>query len=124
MFLDGTLADVRSLENIPQFGYSDFVRRAQTVDVVWFNGRGMPDSLFEVELSTGFRNPLHKFLDLQDYRARFAVVADVSRKRQFEKRVDQTGFEQIRDRVDFLNFDEVSRLHSAIESANSLNQWM
>lgn len=121
-FLDKTLADVRSLECIPEFGYEEMVRRARTIDVVWFNTRRMPKNLMEVEFSTDFQNSLHKFLDLQDYYASFVIVADETRKNQFEKRLDQTGFEPIRDRVDFLSFEEVSRLHSATNDANGLLQ--
>ncbi len=121
-FLDRTLADVRSLERIPEFGYEEMVRRAKTVDVVWFNNRRMPDSLLEVEFSTDFQNSLHKFLDLQDYYANFVIVADETRKRQFEKRLNQAGFEPIRDRVGFFNFEEVSRLHSATDDAQGIVQ--
>lgn len=121
-FLDRTLADVRSLEHIPDFGYEEMVRRARTVDVIWFNDRRMPHSLLEVEFSTDIQNSLHKFLDLQDYYANFVIVADETRKDQFEKRVSQTGFDRIRDRVDFLNFEEVSTLHSATDEANDLVQ--
>jgi hypothetical protein len=119
-FLDRTLADVRSLDGIPEFGYKKMVRRAKTVDVVWFNNRRMPDSLLEVEFSTDFQNSLHKFLDLQDYHANFVIAADETRKDQFEKRLGQSGFEPIRDRVDFINFEEVSQLHSATEKADGL----
>jgi hypothetical protein len=123
-FLDRTLADVRSLERIPEFGYENVVKRAQTVDVVWFNERQMPDCLFEVEFSTDFQNSLHKFLDLQDYYANFVIVADETRKRQFEKRISQSGFGPIRDRVDFFNFDKVSQLHAATEQTDELAQWI
>lgn len=119
-FLDGTLGDVRTLDSIPKFGYEGLVRRAGTVDVLWFNDRRMPDSLFEVEFSTDFQNSLHKFLDLQDYYANFVIVADETRKGQFEKRINQTGFEPIRDRVDFFTFEDVSELHSATENATVL----
>lgn len=119
-FLDRTLGDVRSLDTLPKFGYRELVRRASTVDVLWFNDRRMPDSLFEVEFSTDFQNSLHKFMDLQDYYANFVIVADETRKGQFEKRVNQTGFEPIRDRVDFLNFEDVSKLHSATNNTADL----
>jgi hypothetical protein len=121
-FLDRTLADVRSLESIPEFGYEAMVRRARTVDVVWFNERRMPDSLLEVEFSTDFQNSLHKFLDLQDYYTNFVIVADETRQGQFEKRLNQAGFEPIRDRVNFFNFEEVSRLHSATDNADGIVQ--
>ena len=119
-FLDNTLGDVRSLDALPQFGYSDLMRRASTVDVLWLNNRRMPDSFFEIEFSTDFQNSLHKFLDLQDYYANFVIVADETRKGQFEKRIDQAGFEPIRDRVDFLNFEGVSDLHSTTEKTDVL----
>jgi hypothetical protein len=105
---------------MPKFGYRERVRRAKTVDVVWFNSRRMPDSLWEVEFSTDFQNSLHKYLDLQDYYANFVIVADETRKGQFDKRLNQAGFEPIRDRVKFFNFNDVSRLHSATEETNEL----
>lgn len=121
-FLDRTLADVRSLERIPEFGYDELVRRARTVDVVWFNDRRMPDSLLEVEFSTDFQNSLHKFLDLRDYHTNFFIVADETRRGQFEKRLNQSGFDPIRDRVDFLDFEEVSRLHAATNDMDGIRQ--
>jgi hypothetical protein len=121
-FLDRTLADVRTLERIPEFGYEHMVQRAKTVDVVWFNDRRMPETLLEVEFSTDFQNSLHKFLDLQDYYATFVIVADDTREQQFEKRLQQTGFEPIRDRVEFFDFEAVSRLHAATDNANGIVQ--
>lgn len=119
-FLDRTLADVRTLEAIPSFGYDELVRRAETVDVVWFNDRRMPDSLLEVEFSTDFQNSLHKFLDLQDYYATFGIVADATRRDQYEQRLGQAGFAPIRDRVEFLTFEQVSTLHAATEDVAGL----
>lgn len=121
-FLDKKLVDVRSLDELPQFGYEELISRARTVDVVWFNTRRMPDSLLEVEFSTDFQNSLHKFLDLQDYHANFVIVADETREQQFEKRLNQSGFEPIHDRVDFFTFEEVSRLYSATDNADGLVQ--
>lgn len=114
-FLETTLGDVRSLESLPEFGYQRLVERASTVDVVWFNEREMPASLIEVEFSTDFQNSLHKFLDLRDFHTGFVIAADETRRAQFEKRLGQSGFEPIRDRVEFLTFEEVSTLHAATE---------
>jgi hypothetical protein len=116
-FLDTTLNEVRTLESIPEFGYDWMVSRAETIDVVWFNDRRMPDSLFEVEFSTDFQNSLHKFLDLQDFDANFVIVADENRKGQFEKRLTQTGFAPIRGRTTFFNFEDVSDLHAGATRA-------
>jgi hypothetical protein len=119
-FLETTLGDLRSLDSLPAFGYEEMVQRTSTVDVVWFNDRQMPDSLIEVEFSTDFQNSLHKFLDLRDYHANFVVAAAAARESQFEKRLSQSGFGPIRDRVEFFSFDEVSRLHAATDDAAGL----
>lgn len=121
-FLDRRLTDVRTLYSLPEFGYERMIRRAATVDVVWFNSRRMPGSLMEVEFSTDCQNSLHKFLDLRDYYANFAIAADENRRGQFEKRLEQTGFEPIRDRVKFMTFEEVTELHSATEVTNGTAQ--
>jgi hypothetical protein len=123
-FLDKKLKDVRSLNRIPRFGYQDMVNRAQTIDVIWFNSRQMPDSFFEVEFSTDFQNSLHKFLDLRDFSTEFVIVAEKARKDQFDKRISQTGFAPIRDRVRFMTFNEVSRLHSVAEQSDGLTKFM
>ncbi|WP_135305813.1 hypothetical protein [Haloarcula amylovorans] len=121
-FLDRTLGEVSSLASLPEFGYDELVQRARTVDTVWFNERRMPATLIEVEFSTDFQNSLHKFLDLRDYHASFVIAAAETRKAQFEKRLSQSGFEPIRDRVEFVSFDEVSRLHAAAEATTGLNE--
>ena len=120
-FLDGVLGDTRTLESIPEFGYENLVRRASTVDVIWFNERRMPSSFIEVEFSTDFQNSLHKFLDLRDYHSKFLIAAAETRERQFEKRLGQSGFEPIRDRVGFVGFEAVARFYSATEEAGNLS---
>jgi hypothetical protein len=120
-FLDRTLGDLRSLESMPEFGYEELVQRASTVDAIWFNERRMPACLIEVEFSTDFQNSLHKFLDLRDYHATFVVAADQTRRAQFEKRLDQSGFEPIRDRVEFFSFEDVSQLHAATEATAGMD---
>jgi len=116
-FLETTLGEVRTLDSLPEFGYERLVERASTVDVVWFNEREMPASFIEVEFSTDFQNSLHKFLDLRDFHAGFVIAADETRQSQFEKRLGQSGFEPIRDRVEFFSFEEVSRVHAATDAA-------
>jgi hypothetical protein len=41
LFLNKPLKEISSLEDILPFSYDDFVKRAQTIDVVWFNDRKM-----------------------------------------------------------------------------------
>jgi len=67
LFLEKPLKKVSSLEDIYEFSYPAIVRRANTIDVIWFNHRNLPYAFFEVEYSTDFQNSLGKYADLQDF---------------------------------------------------------
>ena len=46
------LGDVATLSKFYEFTYADVLRKAQTIDVAWFNVRKYPNSFFEIEHST------------------------------------------------------------------------
>ena len=101
------LKDVRTLQDIPEFSYSGFVKRCNTIDVIWFNNRLMPNSLFEIEHSTDFQNSLIKFSDLQDFYTRMIIVADDNRKREFLQKIKSSVFTEISKRIDFLGYESL-----------------
>jgi hypothetical protein len=105
--LNETLGSLRTLQTIPQFSYEKFVNRSTTIDVIWFNGCGMPDSFFEIEASTDIQNSLLKFNDLQDFHARMFIVSNVVRQKEFENKLKYTSFQDIAKRVDFLTYDSL-----------------
>jgi hypothetical protein len=107
LFLNKPLKDIRGLQDIPKFSYSEIVRRCGTIDVTWFNDRLLPHSLFEVEHSTDFQNSLIKFADLQDFSARMIIVADDNRKREFAQKMQNSVFIQISNRVNFLGYESL-----------------
>jgi hypothetical protein len=109
VFLNQTIGELRNIEGIPQFSYPRLVHRSSTVDVIWFNRRGMPDSFFEVEHTTDIQNSLVKFDDLQDFHAQMVIVADASREREFRDKLCFAAFEDIRKRVNFLGFEALVR---------------
>ena len=111
-FLPGqTIGELRSLNEIPQFTYNDLVKRASTIDVIWFNQRGLPHSFFEVEHSTDIQNSLLKFCDLQDFHSRMVIVADKRRESEFELKYHSTAFEELyrERRVAFLSYDDLDK---------------
>ncbi|MBN2136807.1 MAG: hypothetical protein JW720_03290 [Sedimentisphaerales bacterium] len=105
----GTLV---SLSAMPSFTYPEIVRRTQSIDVIWFNERRMPCSVFEVEHSTNIRNSLVKFGELEDFRVEMFVVADKVRKRQVQQTLQFNAFRGIRDNVRFLSYEDVSKYHA------------
>jgi len=104
-FVHKSLGELRTLQEIPQFSHNFLVRRSGTVDVVWFNNRQMPNSLFEVEHSTDIQNSLLKFHELQDFYTRMVIVAHEKRQREFEHKIRHSAFGEIRERVNFLGYN-------------------
>lgn len=79
-FLERKLSDVVSVHHIFDFTYCEIVKFAKTVDVIWFNERKLPNAFYEVEHTTNIKNSLNKFYELQDFRAKFYIVAPKERK--------------------------------------------
>ncbi len=115
-FLNSKLADVKTLNMIPQFSYSNLVKRSSTIDVIWFNEREMPHSFFEIEHSTDIQNSLLKFNDLQDFYSRMIIVADLKRKDDYLNKIKYSSFNDINknNRVTFLDYESLSKQYESI----------
>lgn len=105
------LDDICATTQLPRFGYPGFLRRARTVDVIWFNRRDMPAEMFEVEMSGDMLNSLAKFNELRDFYARFRIVAPSSRQAHFADRIAMDTFHEIRYRVTFMGIDDLEKRH-------------
>ena len=69
----------------------------------------MPNSFYEVEHSTDFKNSLNKFYELQDFNTRMFIVADKKRQREFEDVLRASIYDQIAQKVTFASYEDVSR---------------
>ncbi len=121
-FLSRKLGDLASMQSIFDFAYPNLVRRAQTVDVIWFNQRKMPAAFFEVEHSTDIYNSLIKFSDLTDFNASFCIVANQVRKREYEQKLSSSIFDRVRGRINFLSYEHLSEMHSNASKINKLEE--
>jgi hypothetical protein len=115
------LGDIATLQRLDDFTYKDVLRHALTIDVCWINPRRFPHSFFEIEHSTDFSGALLKFLEFQDFRVNFYVVADRHRKREFESKIALGAFVPIKPFVKYWDYDSVSDLHAKL-SASALAQ--
>ncbi|CAN5178156.1 hypothetical protein BH20ACI1_BH20ACI1_30100 [soil metagenome] len=113
-FLNERLGDLSTLSKIPAYSYENLVHRSSTIDVVWFNERLMPHSFFEVEHSTDIQNSLLKFNDLQDFYSRMFIVADKIRKEEFEKKRNYAALKDIQARVQFLDYELLTKQYEQI----------
>ena len=107
------LGDFATLPKIYEFANSRLMRKAKTVDAIWFNDREMPHSFFEVEHTTDIQNSLDKFFELQDFNSRFFIVSARERLRRFEDLLGWSRYAEIRKRVRFYDYEKLQRYHAA-----------
>lgn len=122
LFLEKRLGEVSDLTIIPNFTFEHLLRKARTVDVIWFNQRQMPTHFYEVEHTTDIKNSLSKFYELQDFFSLFYIVADQHRENEFKDKLNASIFSPIKNRVKFLNYDKVATLHSSL-SIQLMSGW-
>lgn len=118
LFIGQKLSELTDTTVIPAFTYDNLLKRARTVDVIWFNERMMPSAFYEVEHTTDIKNSLSKFYELQDFQAGFYIVANASRKKEFEDKLHVSMFHTIEDRVEFLDFNKVAMMHEGLTTVN------
>ena len=116
------LGEVATLPKFYEFTYSEVLRKAQTIDVAWFNERRYPSSFFEIEHSTDIYNSLLKFMELQDFRTGFYIVADVQRQAEFDSKISSNTFSPIKPFVKFWNYDLVVDLHAKAMASKLVDQ--
>lgn len=106
-FLERKLCELTTESELPEFTYNKIAKRAKTIDVIWFNERRMPFRFYEVEHSTNISNSLDKFYELQDFRADFYIIADESRRNQFDRLLERNIYSSIRNYVKFFNYENL-----------------
>lgn len=122
LFLDKELGDLADYKIIPQFTFETLLRKARTIDVIWFNERNMPTHFYEVEHTTDIKNSLSKFYELQDFFSSFYIVANSHRENEFNDKINASIFSPIKSRVEFITYDKVASLHSNLSQLDA-NSW-
>lgn len=113
------LKDVASLTEIYGFTNEKILRKAKTVDVIWFNCREMPQAFFEVEHTTSIQNSLDKFFELQDFNARFLIVSASSNQARFSDLMSYSRYREIRSNVKFYPYEKLMRLYTSTLEAQA-----
>lgn len=115
LYLGQPLGTISDTTEIPCFSYDYILRKARTVDVIWFNERNLPSDFYEVEHTTDIKNSLSKFFELQDFFANFYIVADKKRKEEFEDKLHVSMFNPIEKRVKFIDYDRVVGMFESLK---------
>jgi hypothetical protein len=111
-FLQNKLSDISTLNSLYSFTYDFYVNKAKSIDVIWFNERKFPDSFFEIEHSKNISNSLLKYLNFQDFKVNFFIVADSVRETDYKSKISQYVFRPIVKNTHFLDYDSLSKIHA------------
>ena len=111
-FLGKPLGSMVSVEEIFPFTYPEVVRRAASVDVIWFNQQRFPDEFIEVGNTTDMQGAFLKFVLFDAFNSRFRVVAPAEREREFKSKLSHPSFGSIAQRAKFTSYDAVADLHA------------
>ena len=114
-YMEHVLCEISDTTELPLFTYDNLLRKAKTIDVIWFNEREMPAAFYEVEHTTDIKNSLSKFYELQDFHAKFFIVADKQREKEFEDKLHVSMFKPIEKRVEFLDYERVIRRYEGLK---------
>ncbi len=110
IFDNKRLGSLSTLSEIPLFTYENIIKdTVRFFDVIWFNEKGFPYKVFEVEQSTNFRNAFIKFMELQDFQAIFYCISSKDREEKFYKELNKSTFILLKrnNRCFFRNYNEV-----------------
>lgn len=121
-FLGKRLGDMVTVDDIYPFTYEHVVRRAATVDVIWFNERKMPTEFIEVENTTDMHSAFLKFVVLDAFYATFRVVSPAHRKQEFASKITHPSFSTISARTRFTSYDLVSEMHTKESEVTAVQQ--
>jgi hypothetical protein len=121
-FLGKRLGDMVTVDNIYPFTYEDVVRRASTVDVIWFNERKMPTEFIEVENTTDMHSAFLKFVMLDAFYSVFRIVSPAPRKQEFASKIGHPSFATVAKRTRFTSYELVSEMHAKANEAHALEQ--
>ena len=124
-FTSKKLCDIMTLKEIPKFTYEHILQSTRFIDVIWFNDRNFPNSIFEVENSTNFRNSLVKFVELQDFTTSMIMIApnEKSKINKYNQEIEKSAFADIKDRVKFFNYDKIIGLYNSQIAASKYNDF-
>lgn len=112
-YFNNTLNDFTTFQDFPTFTNQRIVKRIKMIDVLWFNERGFPISVFEVENTTDMKNALSKFMELMDFKTKMTIVSPKERENEFKNIMKQPTFRPISKQTLFWSYDKVEKLYNS-----------
>ena len=125
VFVNKKLGEITTQPDVPKFTFENILQSTKYIDVIWFNERLFPNSVFEIENSTNFRNSLVKFVELQDFATTMTLIApkETSKINKYQQEIEKSAFASIKNRVKFFNYEFVEKLYNNQVVAQQFNSF-
>ena len=107
-YRDIPLAEIAKLRELPDSIAQGILDTVRHIDVIWFKGK-FPTHCIEVEHRTDITKALVRFSELRGLTTEFIIVAPAEARGKFEREVERTLFESIKDRVQFRSYGELAK---------------
>ena len=110
------LSDFASVQNLPDFSYSEIVHEAKNIDVIWLNKKGLafPKKVFEVVDSLGtLSGAFNRSLQLQNFMTDFYIVAPQKHHEKHLQTINLEIYQAQKDRFNFINYDDIMELYES-----------
>lgn len=101
VFNGKNLSELSSVRVMPPFTYSARVDIVRQIDVIWLKD-DYPVATFDVENSTNFTHAFLRSYQLKYFTTKCFMVADKSKRAMFDRRAATKPFDEIGDRVEFM----------------------
>ena len=117
------LNHIATMNEVPQFSYSEIIQETKRMDVIWFNLKGLyfPQKVFEVVDSIGTLNgAFNRCLQLKNFKTEFFIVAPEQHRNKFNQTMNLETYQESNDRFKFINYDEIIELYDNALRVNEI----
>ncbi len=119
----GALGELCSESSVPDdYLGKKKIEEIKHIDVIWFNGDGLPTHGFEVEHSTDVTKGLLRLYQASGISIKMFVIAQEETRGRFERERQKAPFRQIRDKYIFKNYRELDEFFESVKQSSNLRK--
>ncbi|MDR2423738.1 MAG: hypothetical protein LBD59_03325 [Prevotellaceae bacterium] len=110
-----SLSEISTLQNIPQFTYSEILDTSKRIDVLWFNEKGyrFPKRAIEVVDSIGTLEPaLKRSIQLLEFNLSFYILCKKEDLKKVEKEISIEPYVRIKDRYKVRDYESIINIYN------------
>jgi len=117
------LANLATLNNLPEFTYPDILNEVKRIDVIWFNKGGLmfPQKVFEVVDSIGtLSEAFNRTLQLLNFRTSFFIVGPKEHYEKFNRKINLEPYVRFKERYKFKDYDTLINFYEQSVKLNKV----